>query len=209
MSRPIFSQNFNLQNSITIDLSKHNPRLNSTIFSNLKVFSVFIEDLIGDKWGIGGYLETREIYEAHANFATNQNDFRNIHLGIDIWAKAGTPVVAPLDGFVHSIQNNKGLGNYGPTIILQHDLNGQTLFSLYGHLAKSDLENICIGQKIQKGEVFCHLGQPHENGSWPPHLHVQCIRDLQQFVGDYPGVCSARDEAFFAQNCPDPSVLWG
>jgi len=208
MLNAIFSQEFTSENSISIDLSKNNTNLHSAIFGNLEKFSAYMEHLISDKWGIGGYLEPRTIYEAHTNFATNQNDFRNIHLGIDIWGKAGTPVVAPKDGFVHAFQTNEGLGNYGPTIILQHELEGQFLFSLYGHLSKKDLENIRIGQKIQKGEIFCHLGNSHENGSWPPHLHVQCIRDLQDFVGDYPGVCSARDQAFYAQNCPHPSVLW-
>ncbi len=175
---PIFSQDFTSVNSVSIDLSKNNPSLQSDVFGNVEKFKDYINILIGDKWGIGGYLEERAIYEAHSNFATDQRDFRNIHLGIDIWAKAGTPVLAPLDGYVYSLQNNEGLGNYGPTIILRHELDDQTFFSLYGHLSKNDLVNIQIGQQIQKGEVFCHLGESNENGSWPPHLHVQCIRDL-------------------------------
>jgi hypothetical protein len=31
------------------------------------------------------------------------------------------------------------------------------------------------------------------------------IRDMQEFQGDYPGVCSQRDVAFYANNCPDPA----
>jgi murein DD-endopeptidase MepM/ murein hydrolase activator NlpD len=208
MSVAIFSQDFTSENSVEIDLSKNNVELNPGIFQDVAKFSAYIQRLTFGKWGIGGYLEPRRIYEAHTNFATGASDFRNIHLGMDIWAEAGTAVAAPLDGFVHAFQINEGSGNYGPTIILRHELANETFFSLYGHLAISDLENVRLEQKISQGEVFCHLGAPHENGSWPPHLHVQCIRDLQSFVGDYPGVCSERDKAIYAQNCPDPRVLW-
>jgi murein DD-endopeptidase MepM/ murein hydrolase activator NlpD len=204
----IFSQDFTPENTVAIDLSKNNKELNSGIFQDVSKFSDYIQLLTAGKWGIGGYLEPRRIYEAHTNFATAQSDFRNIHLGVDIWAEAGTAVAAPLDGIVHAFQINEGSGNYGPTIILRHELADETFFSLYGHLAKSDLENIRLEQKIAKGEVFCHLGASHENGTWPPHLHVQCIRDLQTFIGDYPGVCSSKDQTFYAQNCPDPRVLW-
>ncbi|MHA8067413.1 peptidoglycan DD-metalloendopeptidase family protein [Aquirufa sp. ROCK2-A2] len=208
MFKPIFSEDFTSENSVQLDLSKNNPNLKTDIFQDVELFSTYINQLIGPNWGIGGYLEHRKIYEAHSNFATQQSDFRNIHLGIDIWAAAGTPVLAPQDGVVHALQINEGLGNYGPTIILRHEFGGQTLYSLYGHLSHKDLEPLKIGQYIRQGDVFCHLGHSSENGSWPPHLHVQCIRDLQHFVGDYPGVCLERDQAFYAQNCPDPRVLW-
>jgi murein DD-endopeptidase MepM/ murein hydrolase activator NlpD len=208
MLNAIFSQDFTSQNSVAIDLSKNNSYLNSEIFQDVEKFSTYISSVISGKWGIGGYLENRRIYEAHTNFSTGESDFRNIHLGIDIWGVAGTPVAAPKAGTVHTLQNNEGLGNYGPTVILRHEFEGQTMFSLYGHLSKTDLGNLKIGQQIHQGEVFCHLGDSPENGTWPPHLHVQCIRDLQDFVGDYPGVCSERDREFYAQNCPDPSILW-
>jgi len=51
------------------------------------------------------------------------------------------------------------------------------------------------------------LGKPDENGGWPPHLHFQLIRDMQGFVGDYPGVCAKQDLTFYANNCPDPSAF--
>jgi murein DD-endopeptidase MepM/ murein hydrolase activator NlpD len=104
---------------------------------------------------------------------------------------------------VHSFQINEGSGNYGPTIILFHPT--ENIYSLYGHLANEDLKQLKVGDVIAAGQLLCHLGNPSENGGWPPHLHFQLIRDLQDFNGDYPGVCSKRDVVFYANNCPDPA----
>ena len=78
------------------------------------------------------------------------------------------------------------------------------MYSLYGHLASSDLDTLVVGAKVTAGQTLCHLGKPDENGGWPPHLHFQLIRDMQGFQGDYPGVCSQRDVKFYADNCPNP-----
>ncbi|MBP6055544.1 MAG: peptidoglycan DD-metalloendopeptidase family protein [Cytophagaceae bacterium] len=190
-------------NSIALDLSAMNTELNSSVYGNTSAFCEYINEKLAGKIGFGGYLEHRVIYESHENFATASADFRNIHLGMDFWAEAGTSVFAPLSGVVHSFQVNPGSGNYGPTIILYHP--EENIYSLYGHLASSDLESLEVGMQVTAGQKLCHLGNPDENGGWPPHLHFQLIRDLQGFQGDYPGVCSMRDVAFYAQNCPDPA----
>lgn len=195
-------------NTCILDLSVHNPRFNSEIYQDIAKFSRFIQDSMGsNRYGVGGYLEHRKMYESHENFATGQQDYRNIHLGIDIWAEAGTEVFAPMDGIIHSFQVNEGSGNYGPTILLAHQIRGENIYSLYGHLSSHDLDGLIPGQEIRQGQLLAHLGNPSENGGWPPHLHFQLIRDLQNFVGDYPGVCSQRDLDFYAQNCPNPSLF--
>ncbi len=203
MIHRLFNQNLTPTNSIALDLSAANTDLNSEIFGNIVAFTEYIDAKLEGKIGYGGYLEHRVIYEAHDNFATASSDFRNIHLGMDFWTKAGTPVFAPLDGIVHSFQVNPGSGNYGPTIILYHP--AEEIYSLYGHLASADLAQIQIGDSIVQGQELCHLGEAHENGNWPPHLHFQLIRDLQGMNGDYPGVCSQRDVDFYRDNCPDPT----
>jgi murein DD-endopeptidase MepM/ murein hydrolase activator NlpD len=203
MIHRLFSTPLTPVNSIALDLSASNKDLNSAIFRDIPSFCAYIDQQVGAKTGVGGYLEHRIIYEAHENFATASADFRNIHLGIDFWATAGTPVFAVADGVVHSFQVNPGSGNYGPTIILHHPALG--IYSLYGHLAFTDLAGLSVGMPVTEGQVLCHLGEPHENGGWPPHLHFQLIKDMQGFHGDYPGVCSQRDVAFYAENCPDPS----
>lgn len=203
MIHSLFSEPLSSLNSVALDLSAGNLALNPAIYGNLEAFCAFIEKKIGAKIGMGGYLEHRVIYEEYENFSTSSSDFRNIHLGIDFWAAAGTPVYAPFDGVIHSFQINHGAGNYGPTLILFHP--DVEIYSLYGHLACESLIGLKVGTPVAVGELICQLGKPFENGGWPPHVHFQLIRDMQGFVGDYPGVCSQLDLVFYRENCPDPT----
>jgi murein DD-endopeptidase MepM/ murein hydrolase activator NlpD len=201
----LFAKPVSKSTCVALDLSATNLELLPSIYGNAPAFNTYIEAKIGDKIGFGGYLEHRVIYETYANFATSSADFRNIHLGMDFWTKAGTPVFAPLAGEVHSFQVNPGSGNYGPTIILYHP--AENIYSLYGHLASEDLVALKVGEPVAAGQLLCHLGKPEENGGWPPHVHFQVIRDMQGWHGDYPGVCSQRDVALYANNCPDPACF--
>ena len=203
MIHRLFSEPLFAHNTIALDLSAMNAELSPSIYGNISAFCDYITKKLGERIGFGGYLEHRVIYESHENFATANEDFRNIHLGMDFWTTAGTPVFAPMAGEVHSFQVNEGSGNYGPTIILFHP--EEKIYSLYGHLANDDLKHLKVGDTIAAGQLLCHLGNPSENGGWPPHLHFQLIRDMQDFKGDYPGVCSKRDVEFYARNCPDPA----
>jgi murein DD-endopeptidase MepM/ murein hydrolase activator NlpD len=159
----------------------------------------------------GGYLEQRNIYKrsTYFNQQVNPNDERNIHLGIDIWAPAGTKVLAAWDGELHSFQNNTNHGDYGPTIILKHVIDGFTFYTLYGHLSLNSISTLCVGNQIAQGEVIAFLGDSVVNGDYAPHLHFQIILDIQDYFGDYPGVCSVNQLEFYKSNCPDPNLLLG
>ena len=52
--------------------------------------------------GIGGYLEKRVLYQ-HSEHFQNATENRDIHLGIDWWSPALTPVYCPLDAVVHKV----------------------------------------------------------------------------------------------------------
>ena len=205
MIHRLFSQPFTASNRVALDLSASNAELTASIYGDTTAFCDYINVKLDGKIGYGGYLEHRVVYESHENFATAAEDYRNIHLGMDFWTTAGTPVFAPLAGEVHSFQVNPGSGNYGPTIILYHP--AENVYSLYGHLASADLVNLNVGDPVVAGQLLCHLGKPEENGGWPPHLHFQIIRDMQGWRGDYPGVCSQRDVSFYAANCPNPAEM--
>lgn len=154
----------------------------------------------------GGYLEPRLIYGGSKLFHMERHP-RNIHLGLDFWAAAGTQVFAPLAGRVHSFQDNAAQGDYGPTIILRHEEGGHVFHTLYGHLSRRDLAGLEVGQAIAKGGRIGHFGTPDENGQWPPHLHFQLILDMEGMQGDYPGVCALEQLAHYQRNCPDPRFL--
>lgn len=157
--------------------------------------------------GIGVYNEDRDIYKRSEVFGGSK--VRSIHLGIDIWAEAGTPVFAPLSGKIHSFKNNYAHGDYGPTIILQHELEELTFYTLYGHLSLQSIGTKHIGQKIEKGEHFADFGEYKINVHWPPHLHFQIIADMENHFGDFPGVAAKSDKNHYLNLCPDPNLILG
>ena len=142
-----------------------------------------------------------------AAFDLKSAEPRRLHLGIDIWGAAGTPVFAPMGGMIHSFAFNNHFGDYGATLILLHQLDGLPFYTLYGHLCLKDIENISSGQYVSRGQEIAHYGLPHENGHWPPHLHFQVILDLGLYEGDYPGVCRYSEREYYLNNCPDPDVI--
>lgn len=207
---PVMGEKLNNENTITLDFSHNNPDLMNLDLASTKVFDEYVAQQIkksGHKYGIGGYLEHRAIYRRSPVFGTAEADFRNIHLGIDIWTVAGAPVYCHFDGIIHSFQDNAGFGNYGATIILEHELFSRKLYSLYGHLFLSDLTNLKLGQVVKGGDLLAHIGPFPENGDWPPHLHFQLMWDLMGNVGDFPGVCSKREIDKYVANCPDPNLI--
>ena len=47
---------------------------------------------------------------------------RNIHMGLDFWVPAGTPVCSFADGEILFFRDNSRPGDYGPTIVTRHRL---------------------------------------------------------------------------------------
>jgi murein DD-endopeptidase MepM/ murein hydrolase activator NlpD len=160
------------------------------------------------RYGIGGYNEHRTLYARSKHFDSPEEP-RRLHLGIDIWGPAGTPVMSPLDGIVHSFAFNNNDSDYGATIILTHHLDGVGFHTLYGHMSLNSLKNLEEGRRIRRGEVIAEFGMRFENGNWPPHLHFQVIADMQGWKGDYPGVCRYSERQQWLDNCPDPDLILG
>ncbi|HMU08605.1 MAG TPA: peptidoglycan DD-metalloendopeptidase family protein [Ferruginibacter sp.] len=193
---------------VRFDLTEANRGLTAEIVADTALFTAYVDARLkntGAKFGIGGYNENRTIYRRSKLFSGEEE--RTLHLGIDIWGPAGTPVYAAFGGMVHSFAFNNDFGDYGATIILLHQLETVAFYTLYGHLSLKDISVLKQGAYITRGEVIGHFGEPNENGNWPPHLHFQVIHDIELKEGDYPGVCSLSEKAKYLKNCPDPDLI--
>ena len=190
------------------DFTTNNKELTTALIADTQQFSDYVNNKLESnhcKYGIGGYNEDRVLYKRSEHF--DGTEARSIHLGIDIWAPINTKIFAPLGGTVHSFAFNNYFGDYGATIILQHQLDTIVFHSLYGHLSLKDLVPLQQGKYISRGEVVGHFGEPAENGDWPSHLHFQIIEDMQLKMGDYPGVCASSERKKYLSNCPDADLI--
>ena len=196
---------------IPLDLSESHLELKTIDLSSAQQFGAFINTYLKTHHAhvaFGGYLEVRDLYKRSAYFnSENKQTERNIHLGLDLWCDAETPVLAALNGTVHSFKNNINHGDYGPTIILKHSVFNMEFYTLYGHLTLDSISNIKVGDVVKQSQEIGRLGTAAVNGDYPPHLHFQIIKDIQAFTGDYPGVCNQLDLEFYATNCPNPNLL--
>jgi len=197
---------------LSLDLTESNTEVTEDMLEDVSHFTHYISDKLaaaGARYAIGGYGEHRGIYARSPVFdGRDSNDEpRRLHLGTDIWGKPYTAVAAPMDGIVHSFAFNNAFGNYGPTVILSHRIDDHTIHTLFGHLSLNSLKNIQEGQHIEKGEIFAEFGISMENGHWPPHLHFQLIVDMQEYNGDYPGVCKHSEKDIYLANSPDPDLV--
>jgi murein DD-endopeptidase MepM/ murein hydrolase activator NlpD len=193
-----------------LDLSVSNIALSQLDITNASNFETFIESYLNKnnaRVAYGGYNEIRNLYKRSSAFNDLNSDERNIHIGLDLWIKAGTAVLAALDGKIHSFQYNNNIGDYGPTIILEHQIENQTFYTLYGHLSLESIETIKVGDFFNKGVTIATLGDSSVNGDYAPHLHFQIIKNIEDNFGDYPGVCSKNKLTYYQENCPDPNLL--
>ena len=195
---------------VALDLSVTNENLATQKLATAKDYEAYLQKYLENhkaKMAFGGYIEHRNLYQRSMVFKNDQSDERNIHIGLDLWINDSAPIYAALKGKIHSLQNNDALGDYGPTIILEHEIEGYTFHTLYGHLSLDSLIGKKEGDLVEKGEQIATLGLPPINGDYAPHLHFQIIIDMENKKGDYPGVCSLNNLPFYLQNCPDPNLL--
>ncbi len=95
--------------------------------------------------------------------------YKQMHRGIDVANRTGTPIIAPADGVVQETQmSSSGMGN---CIIINHGYGFQTR---YGHLSKIQVKR---GQKVKRGDVIGLMGST--GYSTGPHLHYEVIRNGQ------------------------------
>ena len=197
-----------------LDLSVSSPWLgNPTEFNDLDWFDYELNKIQkGNPKKIisGGYLEPRPLY-TDSSYEKTGNDgleSRCIHLGVDFWARADTPVHSFLDGEVFISINDKGNKKYGGLVILQHNEDGIVFYTLYGHLSYSSILKLKVGDQLKKGEQIGFIGNSTENGSWSSHLHFQIVLSLLNYENDFPGVAYFNQRQIWKSICPDPNLLF-
>lgn len=206
----VISKEIDYADYVPLDLSITNETLDSKKLTTAKDYELFIQNYLDKnkaKIAYGGYNEIRNLYQRSTVFKNDTSEERNIHIGLDLWINESASIYAALDGTIHSLQNNDAMGDYGPTIILKHQIENITFHTLYGHLSFDSLEDKKVGNFVKKGQQIATLGLPPINGDYAPHLHFQIIIDMENKSGDYPGVCSSNTLEFYLQNCPDPNLL--
>lgn len=108
-------------------------------------------------WPARGYISL--------SFGPARNPFTGkvmFHNGIDIVAKAGTPVTAPADGTV-TLAGLKG--DFGNLIILDH---GSGYITRYAHLQSIQVEK---GDRVKRGDIIGKVG--NSGKSTGSHLHYE------------------------------------
>jgi murein DD-endopeptidase MepM/ murein hydrolase activator NlpD len=162
----------------------------------------------GTGYAYGRWGERRDLYGNDLFASGDPAARRDVHLGIDVFCRAGTPVRAPLPGIVHLMANNARELDYGPLVILEHTLGDRRFFSLYGHLSLDSLTQVETGAHVDAGDTIAFVGSPPDNGNWSPHLHFQLILDLLGLGAEFPGVANAAERARWFALSPLPGAFF-
>ena len=198
---PIMGDAYKVDDYVSIDLSIYSSDYYDSSENNpgsLKAYIANVKKRSNAKLLYGGYLEQRAIYTSK-HFT---GGVRDIHLGVDVWADGGTPLFAPIDMILHSMAFNDAELDYGYTIVFYISELG--CYLLLGHLSKSSLHDKEVGMIVKAKTQIATLGYYTENGGWEPHVHIQLIKDMGDYKGDYPGVCAKPNLDFYGDNCPSP-----
>ena len=126
------------------------------------------------------------------------------HLGIDITARKGTPVLAAAAGRVTA--SGKG-PLYGNVVVIDHgrDRFGRRLETIYKHL---DNRIVSVGQKVKRGQELGGLGKTGLQSSGILHVHFEVLRQDKtgRMVQMDPGLFWAEGRG--RVTCFDPEKDW-
>lgn len=96
-------------------------------------------------------------------YGASRDGGKRRHEGVDIFARKGTPVIAPTDGVVTRVGTGK-LG--GKVVWLQDFKRGHSYY--FAHL---DSQAVKRGMKLKQGQMIGTVGNTGNARFTPPHLH--------------------------------------
>ncbi len=108
-------------------------------------------------WPVTGWVTS--------DFGFRTNPFTGLtqmHEGLDISNRVGTPIIAPADGIVSDIGNDQV---HGRILVISH---GFGMTSRYSHLSKVMVRT---GQKVKRGDKLAEVGMSGKTTG--PHLHYE------------------------------------
>jgi peptidoglycan LD-endopeptidase LytH len=80
------------------------------------------------------------------------------HTKTDIRGEALDPIYAAAAGRVAYINHNTGLSNYGKYLVLEHRIEGLTVYTTYAHL-KEFATGLSTGDTVRQGQVIATMGR--------------------------------------------------
>lgn len=95
------------------------------------------------------------------------------HMGIDIFARRGTPVVAPLGGVVRHVTNPLG------------GLSFELITASGGRFYGAHLSGLARPGRVEAGEVIGWVGASGNAAGTPPHLHLEWYPNGQNVANPY------------------------
>jgi 4-aminobutyrate aminotransferase-like enzyme/Ser/Thr protein kinase RdoA (MazF antagonist) len=210
-SAPLIGRLLDRHETVALDLS-----VGSTVLgadprnATMPRFAQVIESFMDGRIGIGGYLEPRMIYttDRYTIDGRINEERRTLHLAIDFWGPAGTPVHATLPGTVYMLEYLPADLDYGYLTVLKHETDdGTPFFTVYGHLSDESMRTLVVGQHVAVGQRIGSFGIPDVNGKWPTHVHFQIVLDFIDMGRDFPGVGYASQQSVWASLSPSPNLL--
>lgn len=91
----------------------------------------------------------------------------SMHNGIDIAKSGARPIFASADGVVRRSYRSS---SYGETIMLEHEINGDTWETVYAHMRENS-RRFKDGQRVKQGDVIGQMG--NTGNSTGQHLHFE------------------------------------
>lgn len=155
------------------DTMSENQKKQDDIINNVKVLPAESNNLVVPISEFKERITKKSfgIYVSPENSPVYPERFRGYHTGVDVEyddTSSDVPVYAIANG---TILRSGFLNGYGGVVIIRHEIDGQIVTALYGHLRPSSL--VAVNKEITKGELIGVLGTGYskETDNERKHLH--------------------------------------
>jgi 4-aminobutyrate aminotransferase-like enzyme/Ser/Thr protein kinase RdoA (MazF antagonist) len=163
----------------------------------------------GAELGVSRHNEAR--FTTRADFLRSEgndgSEWRSVHLGVDLFLPAGSPVFAPLDSVIFALQERSAPLECGPAIVLEHEFPAGRFYALYGGLSHGSLELRPRGARVARGEKIGELAGSGETGEGTGRLHFQIFAALPDRRSSFPAWCAPAEREVWLSLCPDPNIV--